>query len=231
MSEISKLNSLNPQPLSEKPKKVTEDKLQEVADLYEKHFIREMMKQMRKTVQESGFIKQNNAEKIFRDQLDDQYADEWGKSGGIGLSGLIYDQLMDKFGEQFGLKEKIAKPIGPLPLNVRSQYQGMNTSSASTKPDQSPEFKIQLQAEGQSPVDIQNPWAGVLLDKKFINMDQMQYRIKHDNGLESTIVARGTGLGSEQKLSLGDQIQAGQVLGKAQASSPLFWSVKTIVSE
>src|SRR4051812_46863679 len=98
MADIGKLNSIKTLPLSEKKEKVTEEKFREVSDMYEKYFIREMMRQMRSTVHESGFIKQNNAEKIFRDQLDDQYADQWGKAGGMGLSDLIYNQLIDKYG-------------------------------------------------------------------------------------------------------------------------------------
>ena len=81
-------------PTAENKAQEMDKKLHGVADMYEQHFIREMMKQMRSTVQESGFIKQNNAEKIFRGQLDDQYADQWGKAGGIGLSNLIHDHYI-----------------------------------------------------------------------------------------------------------------------------------------
>jgi flagellar protein FlgJ len=239
MSEISKLNPIRPQlnqvgnaaPTAEEKAKAADAKLHEVADLYENHFIREMMKQMRSTVQESGFIKQNNAEKIFREQLDDQYADQWGKSGGIGLSTMIYDQLIDKFGEQMGLKGKIEKPHGPIDLNEKANFTGITTPKATpgvveTGPET---FKFETSATGKT--EIKNPWAGTLLDKKYLEMDQIQYRIKHDNGLESLILTRGTGLGPDSQLSVGDEIQSGQQLGWATAASPLFWTVKANVSE
>ncbi len=232
MSEIGKTSSaiaLN-QPLKDKSNRVTEEKLREVSDLYENHFIREMMKQMRSTVQESGFIKQNNAEKIFRGQLDDQYADQWGKAGGIGLSNLIHDQLMEKFGEKLGLRAPIEKPQGPIKLDHKSLFSGVVGQPQSKAIETEPvTFKFQSPPEGQS--QLKNPWAGTLLDKKYMDSDQMQFRIKHDNGLESLILTRGTGTGPEQKLSPGDTIQAGQQLGWLSAASPLFWTVRPNVSE
>lgn len=235
MSEISKLNSLRPQlqqtQTADERAKATDAKLHEVADMYEKHFIREMMKQMRSTVPESGFIKQNNAEKIFRDQLDDQYADGWGKAGGIGLSTMIYDQLVEKFGEQMGLKKPVDKPQGPIDLNQKSNYSGITSplkpaTGAGVEPVT---FKFETAAQEKS--EIKSPWAGTLLDKKYLEMDQIQYRIKHDNGLESLILTRGTGLGPDLQLSPGDALQSGQQLGWATAASPLFWTVKENVSE
>ncbi len=232
MSEIGKTNpaiALN-QPLKDKSNRVTEEKLREVADLYENHFIREMMKQMRSTVHESGFIKQNNAEKIFRGQLDDQYADQWGKAGGIGLSNLIHDQLMEKFGEKLGLRAPIEKPHGPLKLDHKAIFSGA-MANPQTKTTENEPVTFKFQSPEQEQLELKNPWAGTLLDKKYMDLDQMQFRIKHDNGLESLILTRGTGLGPEQKLSPGDTIKAGQQLGWLSAASPLFWTVRPNVSE
>jgi len=231
MSDIGKINSIKAAPLKEKTNKVTEERLREVSDLYENHFIREMMKQMRSTVHEGGFIKQNNAEKIFRGQLDDQYADQWGKAGGIGLSDLIYNQLMDKFGEKMGLRLAVAKPQGPIGLDQKSVFSGITTSAAGFQ-SEAMTVKLQpLQSGKTGLIELKSPWAGTLLDKKYLEMDQMQFRVKHDNGLESLIVTQGTGLGPEHKLSLGDTIGAGQPLGWVNSASPLFWTIKPNVSE
>lgn len=240
MSEISrKLNPLKSAPMGDNQRKVTEEKLREVSEMYEKHFIREMMKQMRATVQEGGFIKQNNAEKIFRDQLDDQYAEQWGQAGGIGLSDLIYNQLIDKFGVQMGLKSAIEKPAGPIGLDAKSNFAGavrpVRTlpSSLHVPADVSAQDPVTYEIRGseESSQVVTSPWAGTLLDKKYLDADRMQYRIKHENGLESLILIRGTGPGPEHKLSLGDTIEAGQVIGRQSAASPLFWTVKANVSE
>ncbi|MEK6628579.1 MAG: rod-binding protein [Bdellovibrionota bacterium] len=234
MSDIGKpnaINSIKPTAFSDKKSQVTEEKLRQVSDLYENHFIREMVKQMRSTVHEGGFIKQNNAEKIFRDQLDDQYSDQWGKAGGIGLSDLIYNQLIEKYGPAVGLKQVIEKPQGPISLDQKSVFAGITspTTSSSSPETSAATFKFQT-SEGEKS-ELKNPWAGKLLDKKYLEMDQMQYHIKHDNGLESYILTRGTGLGSEHKLSLGDKIEAGEQIGWVSSASPLFWTVKPNVSE
>jgi flagellar protein FlgJ len=248
MSEVGKLNPFKATPpVESNKKKVTDDKLKEVATLYERHFIREMMKQMRATVQEGGFIKQNNAEKIFRDQLDDQYADQWAQSGGIGLSGMIYDQLIEKFGVRLGLKAAPEKPQGPIPVNEKMQFRGatiqevkkavledslsLGKSESTEKSDSNSQLTFQFSKPDQEKSQITSPWAGVLLDKKFLEMDRVQYRIKHDNGLESLIMTQGTGLGPDQKLSQGDAIAAGEPIGWMNGASPLFWTIKPNVSE
>lgn len=230
MSDISKLNSIKSAPLTEKTNSVTDDKIRQVADLYEQHFIRAMMKEMRSTVQEGGFIKQNNAEKIFRDQLDDQYSEQWGKAGGIGLSNLIYDQIMEKFGTKLGLKAAVEKPVGPMNLDPKSNFSGFSSGKNASAPS-AENMTFKFQSPENEKTEITSPWAGTLLDKKYLEMDQMQYRIKHDNGLESLILTRGTGLGPEQKLSVGDAIEAGQQLGWTSSASPLIWTVKPNVSE
>lgn len=232
MSGIGKLNPLKPA-MADKSKGVSEAKLREVAELYENQFIREMMKQMRSTVQESGFIKKNNAEKIFQDQLDGEYSNQWVKAGGIGMADLIHQQLMDKYGEKFGLRQpQAAVPQGPIDLNQKTIFAGVTKSAAASAghvSDTPMTFKFHTPENEK--VELKSPWAGVLLDKKYLDMDQMQYRIKHDNGLESLILTRGTGAGAEQNAAPGDRIEAGQQLGWASSASPLFWTVKPDVSE
>lgn len=237
MSEVSKLNSNQMIPmqtgaLSEKKNKVTDAKLREVSEMYEKHFIREMMKEMRSTVHEGGMIQQNNAEKIFQDQLDDQYADNWGKAGGIGLADMIHAQLVERYGEQLGLKEPIAKPQGPIAFNAKSTISTLSSPVDATKKTETEITHLKISGDAnasQKTTALHNPWAGTLLDKKYLDMDQMQYRIKHDNGLESLITTRGSGLqasASGSNLSAGDEVKAGQQLGWLNSASPLFWTIK-----
>ena len=76
---------------------INPENLKKVSDEYEKYFLKEMIKSMRSTVQESEFLKANNAEKIFQEQLDDQYSVEWNQKGGFGLSDMIFKQLSEKY--------------------------------------------------------------------------------------------------------------------------------------
>lgn len=73
-------------------------RLQEAAKMYEKQFLREMVKAMRATVPESDLVPANAGERVFRQQLDDQYAEKWGDQGGIGLADLIYDNISERYG-------------------------------------------------------------------------------------------------------------------------------------
>lgn len=203
--------------------KSPEEKLREVSDMYEKHFLREMTKAMRSTVQESGFIQKNQAEKIFREQLDEQYVEKWSERGGIGFSDLIYKQLVEKFGMQLGMKSRVEKPRGPLPLDRAKNFQhpGKSKSTLSYRIDVAPEIQG-VQRPGAR--DVKAPWGGRFGVVKFLDDKQTQVEIEHDNGLKSQVVFKGT----LSKLSTGDKVQAGDTLGflSSEAKS-IYWTVET----
>ncbi len=210
-----------------KDQKVTDAKLREVSDMYEKHFIKEMMKQMKATLPEGGLLKKNNAEEIFQDQLDDQYSGEWNKRGGFGISDMIFKQLSEKFGTK---DQNLEKPVGPIELNESTKMLKMPNANEQTykiHPHSSDNKNIDVKSPW---VDVTSPWAGTLQNKNQMDNDQTSYRIKHDNGLESLIVIQGGATEQTRHLSQGDQIQAGDNLGKADGTSPLFWTIKKSVS-
>lgn len=99
-----------------------EKQLRDVSQLYEKQFLREMVKQMRASVGESEFMPAGFAEKYYREELDHQYVETWGDQGGIGLGKMIYDQLISKYGEMLGIKMPSNKAMGPLPLSQKDQW-------------------------------------------------------------------------------------------------------------
>lgn len=206
-----------------------EAKLREVSDMYEKYFMKEMMRNMRSTIQEGGFLKANNAEKIFQEQLDDEYSTQANNRGGFGISELIYQQLTERYGSELGItgKEgKVDKPMGPIPSDKKIKFQElMNTPSQQT-------YMLQPeQAANEKNVNVQTPWAGVLQNKKMHEGDRTSYTIKHDNGLESLIMTQGAPSAETRHLSPGDKLEAGQSLGLANSGSPLVWTVKSSVSE
>jgi flagellar protein FlgJ len=73
-----------------------EAKLKQACRDFEAIFISDMMKKMRKTVPESGLISGGRAEEIFRDMRDDEISKDMSKSGGIGLSDMLYNELSGK---------------------------------------------------------------------------------------------------------------------------------------
>lgn len=209
--------------------KAPEQKLRDVSDMYEKHFLREMMKAMRSTVHEGGFIKSNQAEKIFKEQLDDHYVEKWGERGGIGFSDLIYNQLMDKFGVSLGIKAPVSKPQGPLPMDAKSEFRGQSFQHPGKKESLSYRIdrtkpKLDVGREGGEPKAVSVPWDGVLLGKKSLVDDQTMIEVQHDNGLKSQMVFKG----SIGKVEVGQKMQAGDTLGfLSPEAKSLYWTVES----
>ncbi|PIT99370.1 MAG: hypothetical protein COT74_10215 [Bdellovibrionales bacterium CG10_big_fil_rev_8_21_14_0_10_45_34] len=84
------------------------------AKMFESQFLRQMIKEMRSTVPESEWMPASMGEKIFREQLDDHYADDWATQGGIGLADIIYDQIVQRYMPELGSSP--SKISGPIPL-------------------------------------------------------------------------------------------------------------------
>ncbi len=68
--------------------------LWQAAEGMEANFLKEMLKNMRKTVQESPEMQNNRGFQIFRGMLDDHYAEIAAKTQGIGLAEVIVKQVM-----------------------------------------------------------------------------------------------------------------------------------------
>nr|WP_295905418.1 rod-binding protein [uncultured Bdellovibrio sp.] len=214
--------------------KTPDQKLREVSDMYEKHFLREMMKAMRSTVHEGGFVQSNQAEKIFKEQLDDHYVEKWGERGGIGLSDVIYKQLVDKFGVAMGIKAPVAKPQGPLPLDNKSEYRAQPFQHPGKK--QSVSYRIDRNLNGADArsagaqdgaqaeaAPVKAPWDGVLLGKRSLVDNQTLVEIGHDNGLKSQMVFKG----AVSNVSTGQKLQAGDTLGfLSPEAKSLYWTVE-----
>lgn len=220
--------------------KAPEQKLREVSDMYEKHFLREMMKAMRSTVHESGFIQSNQAEKIFKEQLDDQYVEKWGERGGIGLSNMIYDQLMQKFGVMMGVRAPVTKPAGPLALDEKSNYAAKPFQHPGKSKSVSYRFDVSTEAGPtagtpttgtsgattgvQAGAAVKAPWDGVLLGKRSLADEQTLVEIGHDNGLKSQMVFKG----GVSKVSTGEKLQAGDTLGfLSPEAKSLYWTIES----
>lgn len=217
LSMPSHLQSSGPiQPSSGNPE--LDAKFKEVSQMYEKQFLREMMKAMRSTVSESGLIKVNQGEKIFREQLDQEYVEKWGDKGGIGLSDMIYEQLVFHYGP----KMPVNKPQGPIQLNDKSNFtlnKGIKPSSTSVQ--QTFEFTRKA-SQDQSPERIVAPWSGLLQKKLDLGPDETFLEMWHDNGLKSRFVLKGTA----DALVPGQKLQEGEGLGYLSPETKnFFWNV------
>ena len=60
----------------------------------ESHFINQMFQAMRRTVPESeGIFQESNAQRIWREMLDEETAKNLANAGGLGIADAIYEQL------------------------------------------------------------------------------------------------------------------------------------------
>jgi Rod binding domain-containing protein len=88
--------SLPPPPPPVDPNSLPKDHpLWQAAQGMEANFMKEMVRNMRKTVQESPEMEQSRGYQIFRGMLDDEYAETAVKTQGIGLAELIVRQVME----------------------------------------------------------------------------------------------------------------------------------------
>ena len=205
------------------PKSI-QTKFREVSDLYEKNFMREMLKAMRSTVQESGFVKTNQAEKIFREQLDDHYVDKWSEKGGVGFSDIIYDQLMQKYGPVLD-KAHLRQPHAPIAVDPKrnTSVQFQVTKNSSSANGERIDMAITAKDGKWDQSKVVAPWAGTLLNKIALGDDQQALEIDHGNGLLGRYVFKGQ-LANLEKSS---QLEAGQVLGQVSPDAKaLYWSLR-----
>lgn len=79
---------------------------------FEVHFMQEMMRNMRKTIEEDPEVANTPGHKIFQGMLDDQYAETAARTQGIGLAEVIVKQLH----EQEAAK-RVARPVATRALN------------------------------------------------------------------------------------------------------------------
>ena len=199
-----------------------DSKFREVAQMYEKQFLREMMKSMRSTVTDSGLVKVNQGEKIFREQLDQEYVEKWGDKGGIGLSDMIYEQLLFHYGP----KQKMDKPQGPIEMTEKSNFtlnRGIKPSS--TENNQSFEFTRKTASGAgavSGPEKIVAPWSGLLKQKLDLGPDETFLEMWHDNGMKSRFVLKG----NTEALAVGQKLQEGEGLGYLSPETKnFFWNV------
>lgn len=72
-----------------------ESPLWQAAEGMEAQFLKEMLRNMRKTVQESPEMENSQGYKVFRGMLDDHYAETAARTQGIGLAEIIVKQVLE----------------------------------------------------------------------------------------------------------------------------------------
>ena len=201
--------------------------LREASQMYEKYFLNEMVKAMRKTVTPADITAPSFAEKIYSEQMDNNYVEKWGDQGGIGLANIIYDQLQNRFFN----RGQAPKPNGPIPIDKgtrikidESRPYGIPVAHPRTEHGQDVSFLYDWDSNKNAAREVTAPLNSEVV-QMYNNEERQTVKLKHDDGLLSTI----SFIGQTKDLSLGDHLDAGEVLGSLSSEAKgLTWQVGRI---
>lgn len=203
-------------------------KVDEVATLYEKQFLREMVKAMRSTVSFSDVTKPSMAENIYRDQLDSEYVEAWGDKGGIGLSELIYDQLMQRY---FGDNSGALKAQGPIALSDRDVLRVSEVKSGvpAEAPKQVP-LRVELKPDANKlgSTQLKAPWDAEVISQSKLDGKTI-LSLQHTGNLKSTLIFEGV---PNSDVSPGARLNKGQTVGVLSPEiNSFFWNISQSVGQ
>lgn len=104
-----KIDKALPSPVA--PSEDRSSPLWQAAQGMEANFLKQMMRNMRKTVPEDPDLANSKGYQVFRGMLDDHYAETAAKTKGIGLAELIVKQVMEM---QESARRQAAVPVREL---------------------------------------------------------------------------------------------------------------------
>jgi flagellar protein FlgJ len=168
-------------------------KVMAAAKMYEQVFLKQMVGAMRQAVPKSDLVNESMGEKIYKDQMYDQYVEQWSNVGGVGLGDLIYDQILEKFGPQ----TKGMKPMGPIPVNSGKTYKIDNLSGENKEPGQHGVMLLKFRPQENfrqnfEPMQITSPWEGEVIGKNNLESGETALFLKHPNDMKSTFIFKGS---------------------------------------
>ncbi len=190
---------------------------------FEGLFIHQVLKDMRKTVQEGELLHAGNAERIFADMKDQAVSDNLAEAGGLGLAEMLYRQLLgpedrepsgrtNRSLESYRVSPLPVEKAGPVQESFTMPVEGRLTSGFGMRVH--PILNQELMHNG---IDLAAPeGTGIKAaapgrvsfsgwGKGYGNMVE----VDHGNGLITRY-----GHNAQNLVELGEQIRAGQLLGR-----------------
>lgn len=219
-----KINSYKP--VHPRPQQDVDTQLRDASRLYERQFLAEMVKAMRQTVSHTN--EPSMAEKIYSDQMYDQYLDKWAEQGGVGLADIIYGQLRERF---YPEKQQLPRPQGPVPVDKgtsikidETKSMGLPVIQNGRAEEKDLSYLFEFDATSRGPKPVLSPWDGEVI--QVIRQDDRHLlKLAHKEGTVSTLSFVGTAA----DLKRGDAITAGQKLGMLSPdASGLTWQVSLL---
>jgi flagellar protein FlgJ len=184
------------------------EKVDAAAKLYEKTFLREMVKAMRGTTN-FGAEKPSMGEGIYKDELDNEYVESWGDHGGVGLANLIYDQIMERYFNSTGDGHSLKGQSKGLPLTDKDVSRVIRIK-ATEVPGQVP-LRVELKkSEDGSPSKLKMPWDGEVVSSASLEGGKTALTLQHGPSLRSTLIFKGVAAAEAQP---GIRLEQGKTVG------------------
>jgi len=79
-----------------------EENLKKVCSQFEAIFLSYLFRQMKKTIPESGFLKEEFSSKIYEEEFYDTIAEKVAEAGCLGLAKILFNQLKNRIKEKSG---------------------------------------------------------------------------------------------------------------------------------
>jgi hypothetical protein len=188
---------------------------------------------MRKTIPKDEVVPETMADDIFKNQLDDKYAEQWTDQGGIGLAEVIYQQLQDKYARPTEFSKPSGEFIKLPPSKGVSADKGAGAPQVKTvglvgvKKDifenadknlfivkkTEGGFDIRSREPLAEHVHLRSPMSGVILQAAALEDGRQLVTIKHDEGLVSQFVHTG-----HNRVKTNVRVAAGEVIADLPAS-------------
>ncbi|NJL26087.1 MAG: hypothetical protein HC902_13585 [Calothrix sp. SM1_5_4] len=159
------------------------------------------------------------AEKIFAEQLDNQYVDSWADKGGVGLADMIYTQIKEKY---FGTaKRDFSQPRGALPIKVPqgAPSGGLHQDESDPVAD-GRAHGVPFRRAGPvwAEFQAQAPFAGAVVEAGPLGDGWNLVRLDHGRGFHSEM----TFPGRLTEMGQGLDVQPGQRLGVLDPGRPVL---------
>ena len=191
------MTKINPQNSVQQPQQ-KDDPYRKVAKLYEKQFLREMVKAMRGSVQRSDLVETSLGQKIYEENLDNEYVEKWGDSGGIGLADMIYEQLMERYGN---------KKVPSLPRDQFIPLENKNIEDLRLDP-KSGQLQIQIKSK-ETGAQLKAPSGIEIISSAEPLTGFTRLKVQYENGQEADWLFQG-----KTNVTEGQKVKKGHLLGQ-----------------
>ena len=132
-----KIESLRMMSLRTKDGKMTPKQMHEVGNQFETMVLRQLLKEMRKTVPNDGFLERSNATEMYTDIADDYMSEQMAEKGALGIGDLIFNELKEK-NDKLATKEEIEKKKDF--VDLKSKDSNGNPKFVPLKPESTDKF-------------------------------------------------------------------------------------------